>query len=325
MPIYFSVLAGIPPLWLSIVIAAAPLVLRLWMERRLIARTPFDLAVLLFLAACGVGFLVTADKNMAMGALGSTLASILIYYGLTSNARAGNKYWTLVGVTICTISLLLTVWFFSEGTARYVSFNRWIFPLFSWVPKSTGPVLQFNSLGALLASVIPGLAAITLFKGSRVLRVGSGVLAALFLAALILSDSGGGWIAAACGLAFVLGCRAWKWGVAAAATGGVAGGAAALFYHRLSWLAPSFSTESLMTRFTMWEGTIKMFNGWKSVTGLGMGNWSNAYQSLYGVRHIHVHNSYLQLYVDGGLLGLGALGVAAVQFVRLSRDILISS
>jgi O-antigen ligase len=318
VPVYFSVLTGNPPYWLSLTIAVVPIMVRWGVSRRLFTRTAFDVPILIFLVGTLLGLAIAVDKGIAAGALASTIASVFIYYGLTSNGKAGDKYWLTVGGIICVISLVFTVWFFSQGSARYVSFNTWIFKWFERVPKTGGPVLQFNSLGALLASVIPGLAGIAFFTGNRNLRIVSGILLAVFLAAMVLSDSGGGWIAAAIGLAFVLAC--WHWQtimVTVPIFGGMAGILAA-FYHRLSWIAPSFSTGSLMGRFAIWENTVKLFGGIPGITGLGLGSWAKTYQEHYKETVIHIHNSYLQSYADSGLVGLAAMVAAAVQFGRIS-------
>jgi hypothetical protein len=318
IPVYFSVLTGYPPYWLSLTIAVIPPLVRWGVSRRFFARTAFDFPILIFLAGTLLGFLIAGDKTVAAGALASTAASVLIYYGLTGNGKSGNKYWFTVAAIICAISLGLTVWFFSQGTARFVSFNTWIFKWFDFVPKTGGPVLQFNSLGALLASVIPTLTGIVLFTGNRGLRIGALILIVVFSAALVLSDSGGGWIAAACGLAFVFFCWHWQSALVIVPVYGATAGACAAFYHRYSWIYPSFSTGSLVGRFIIWENTIRSLTGLRILTGLGLGSWAKQYQDRYGGQPIHVHNSYLQLYVDSGLIGLVALVTAFVQFVRLS-------
>ena len=172
--------------------------------------------------------------------------------------------------------------------------------------------------GALLASVIPGLTGVAFFTRNRNLRTVSGILLAVFLAAMVLSDSGGGWIAAAIGLAFVLFCWHWQTVMVTVPVYGVAAGILTAFYHRLSWIAPSFSTGSLIGRFDIWENTVKLSGGIASITGLGLGRWAKTYQEQYGGQPIHIHNSYLQLYIDSGLIGLAVMIAAAIQFGRIS-------
>ena len=88
VPVYFSVLIGYPPLWLSLIFAIIPMGVHYWQTRRIITRTPFDIPILIFVCGTLIGFIVSPDKNVAIGALSSTMASILVYYGITTNSDA---------------------------------------------------------------------------------------------------------------------------------------------------------------------------------------------------------------------------------------------
>jgi O-antigen ligase len=318
VPVYFTALTGTPPYWLSLPLAILPAAIHVVRYRRPGLGTPFDIPVLLFILAMILGFVTAGDKGPGTGALATMLASVLIYYSITNNRKAGNRYWGTVGAIIGIIALGLTVWFYSEGTVRLVTFNSWVFKWFAWLPKTNGPVLQFNSVGTMLAVLVPGLVSMAIFKGARNLRLAAGALAVLFTTALALSDSGGGWIATAAGLVVVLYCRQqWTLAVTVPVLGMFAGFCAAC-YHRFSWIAPSFSTGSLMSRFTMWAETLQGFSGRQWFTGLGLGRWAMFYQERSGGQPVHVHNSYLQTYCDGGLIALAAMVIAAVQFGRMT-------
>jgi hypothetical protein len=320
VPVYFSVLSGAPPLWLSLVVAIIPLGIRFWLTRRFLPRTPFDVPILIFMLGTLVGLLVASNKAVAVGALGSTAASILIYYGLVGNGERGNRYWLSVAGVICAITMVLAIWFFSEGTARYVSFNTWFFKLFAWLPKTGGSVLQFNSLGALLAVVVPGLGAIALFPGHRRLRIAAFSMGLVCLVLLILSASGGGWIAGACGVGFVL--FSWRRRSIMALASSYAAFFLAIgaFYHRWSWAAPTFSTGSLASRFHFWRDTVELMIGGHLVTGLGLGGWLEVFTRQFGQNPGHIHNNYLQLFADTGVLGVLALVAAAIVFMRLASE-----
>ena len=157
------------------------------------------------------------------------------------------------------------------------------------------------------------------------LRVAALALGLAFLGMLILSASGGGWIAAACGVAVVLVLwRRWMaWVVVPAA--GIAGGAAVMFYHQTAWLQQTFATSSLAGRVTFWINTLDFMSGRHLITGIGLGSWTESYRQFIGESQIHVHNTYLQLYTDTGLLGILAMVAAAVVFVRLAARMLTSS
>jgi O-antigen ligase len=96
-------------------------------------------------------------------------------------------------------------------------------------------------------------------------------------------------------------------------------------YGKVQWLAQSFSVATLLDRVDIWGKTINLLKGYHAIAGLGLGNWFDVYKSHYGRVVIHVHNNYLQLYTDIGILGALALIAALVIFMRHSTDILSAS
>jgi O-antigen ligase len=325
VPVYFSVLTGRPPLWLSLIIAIIPLGVHYWQTRRFVTRTPFDIPILIFVCGTLIGFIISPDKNVATGALSSTMASILVYYGITTNSGASRKYWLWTGGVICLITLLLSLWFLSQGSHRVLFFNQWAFSLFSGLPKTVGPVPQWNTIGALLAVVIPPLFAFVFFKNSTILRIIALILFLFFTGMLFLSDSGAGWLAFMISVAFILVCwRRWLMGVLIPVAG-LLTAAAVIFYDKTAWLTTTFSTASLIGRTELWRNTLTLLKGKAVIIGLGLVAWHEIYSSNYGDPVPIVHNSYLQLYCDAGILGFVAMVLAAVITVRLSINILKSS
>ena len=325
VPVYFSVLIGRPPLWLSLIIAVIPLGVHYWQTRHIITRTLFDIPILIFVCGTLIGFIGSPNKNVATGALSSTMASILVYYGITTNSGASRKYWLWTGGIICLITLLLSLWFLSQGDHRVLFFNQRVFNLFSGLPKTIGPVLQWNTIGALLAVVIPPLFAFVFFRDRISLRIIALVLCLFFTGVLFLSDSGAGWLAFIISLAFILACwRKWVTWVVIPAVGLITG-AAVIFYDKTEWLRTTFSTGSLIGRIELWQNTLTLLKGKAVIIGLGLGAWHEVYSGLYGDPVPIVHNSYLQLYCDTGILGFIAMVLAAIIFVRLSRNLLRSS
>jgi len=325
VPVYFSVLTGYPLLWVSLIIAVIPLVVYFWQNRRIVARTPFDIPILIFICGTVIGFIVSPDKNVAIGALSSTMASILVYYGLVANGGASRKYWMWTGGIICFISLLLSLWFLSQGSHRILSFNQWAFNLFSMLPKTTGPVLQWNTIGALLAVLIPPISIFIFLKYNNVIKITATILWLFFTLVLFLSDSGAGWLAFIVSLGFILVC--WRkrliW-VLAPSLGLIAGGAV-IFYYKTQWLRTTFSSISLGGRIDLWKNTLYLIKGKTIILGLGLGAWFKVYSSHYASAVPIVHNSYLDLYCDAGILGVIAMTSAAVIFIRLSINLFKSS
>jgi O-antigen ligase len=323
--VYFSVLTGYPPLWVSLIIAAIPLGVYFWQTHRIIARTPFDIPILIFICGTVVGFIVSPDKNVAMGALSSTMASLLVYYGLTANSGASRKYFLWIGGTICLITVLLSLWFLSQSNHRVLFFNQWAFNLFSGLPKTSGPVLQLNTIGALLSVVIPPLFALVFLKNHAGLRIIALILFLFFTGMLFLSDSGAGWLAFFISLAFILVCWRWQLILVLVPLGGLLTAGAVIFYDKTSWLRTTFSATSLMGRVTLWENTLILLKGKAAVLGLGLGAWFRVYSSHYGGSVPIIHDSYLQLYCDAGIMGLIAMVLATIIFVRFSIKVIKSS
>lgn len=322
MPIYFSVLIGHPPLWLSMAIAAVPLSVRYGYTRSIFSRTPFDIPILVFLCGTLIGFIVAPEKGVATGTLFSTTASILVYYGITANSNASRRYWLWVGGIICLISFSLSLWFLSQSIHRVLFFNQWAFDLFATMPKTTGPVLQLNTIGALLAVVIPPLFTSIFLRNHTNLKFIGLMWWLFFTILLILCDSGAGWLAVIISLAFILVCwRQWLIYVFIP-TGGLVASAVVMFYDKIDWLKITFSTSSLTRRIILWQNTLILLKGKSAVTGLGLGSWLGVYDSHYANTVAIVHNSYLQLYCDTGILGFIAMVLAAIIFIRLSRNIL---
>ena len=325
VPVYFSVLTGYPPLWVSLIIAIMPVGAHLWKTHRIIARTPFDIPILIFICGTVVGFIVSPDKNVATGALSSTMASILVYYGITTNSGASRKYWLWTGGILCLITLLLSLWFLSQGDHRILFFNQWAFKLFSRLPKTVGPVLQWNTIGALLAVVIPPLIVFAFFKYISYIRIIALMLCLFFTAVLFLSDSGSGWLALIVSLTFVLICwRKWLLWVIVPILGLLTTVVVTL-YDKTTWLRATFSTASLIGRIDLWKNTFILLKGKAAVLGLGLGAWFKVYSSHYGSSVPIVHNSYLQLYCDTGIVGFIAMVFATIIFIRLSPKLLKST
>jgi len=322
LPIYFSVLTGYPPLWLSLIIAVIPFGINYWYSHHIFKRTLFDIPILIFVLGTLIGFIVSPYKNVGSGALASTIASILVYYGITNNSGASKKYWLWTAGIMCLITLLLSVWFLSQRDHRVLSFNQWAFNLFAGLPNTSGLELNLHTLGALLVVVIPPLFVIIFLKNSIGLRIIILILCLFFTGVLFLSDSGTGWLAFIVSMTFILVCwRRWLIWVLIP-TEGLLTGAMVIFYNKMEWLRTTFSKSSLMDRIELWKNTLILLKGKTTVTGLGPGAWLSIYNNHYSNTVAIVHNSYLQLYCDAGILGFIAMVLAAIIFVRLSINIL---
>jgi len=313
-PMFFSVVAGAPPMWVAWIIAGAPWLAYSFLTDRLIRRTPFDIPIAIFFLGLIVGFVVSSDKRVSTESLSTTFACILIYYGLVNNTDRGRTYWRVMAGIGCLLILGLTAWFFSQGSARVMFFNTWVFKAVAELPKTSGPILQFNNLGVFLSITAPIFFAMGMFNKGRTRWLGLSAALCL-LAAVFLSASGSGWGAIACGAIFVLAVWRGKTLVVTVPAAIVTGIVTAVNYHRFGWPTLVFSTESLMVRVEYWRVTFAALSkSW--FTGLGLGDWPPRFGNVF-----NVHNGYIQLYSDTGLVGVLALAAAAVVFVRISLRI----
>ena len=220
---------------------------------------------------------------------------------------------------------MLSLWFLSQGDHRVLVFNRWLFELFFGLPKTPGPVLQWNTIGALLVVVIPPLFVFAFFNTRKNLRIIALVLCLFFTGMLFFSDSGAGWLAFIIGLVFILVYwRRWLFWVLIPVAG-LLSGAAAIFHGRTKWLSTTFSTTSIFGRIRLWENTFNLLKGKAAVMGLGLGNWFKVYNSHYNNVIPIVHDSFLQIYCDTGVFGFIAMVLGAVIFMALSMKFIRSS
>jgi hypothetical protein len=325
VPIYFTVLIKVPPFWASLIIALIPLGLRFQVSRRFFPRTPFDLPIIIFVIAMLVGLIFAPYKGVSLGVLYSTLASILIYYGIVNNIDAGNIYWLSMAGIICALTLTMSIWFFAQGQGREFGFNRWVFHFFSRLIGNKGPSLSWNSIAALLVVVIPPFFSIALFKNNPFLRVTCSLIGLIFFGILFMTISGGGWIAVICALALVfVYWRRWMLLMVVPLIG-ITTAVIVILYKKISWLMTAFQWSSFLWRTNEWSHTFHLIKGISFFTGLGPGNWVILYNKQFASGDLIIHSSYFQYFNDAGILGIVALILAAVIFIRWSLKIFRSA
>jgi len=98
-----------------------------------------------------------------------------------------------------------------------------------------------------------------------------------------------------------------------------------MFYDKTEWLQATFAVWSLNSRFDLWQNTLTLLKGKAAFFGLGPGAWRVNYNGLFEGNNTHIHDAYLQTCCDAGLLGVIAMIMAAVIFVRLAVKMLRSS
>jgi len=135
------------------------------------------------------------------------------------------------------------------------------------------------------------------------------------LAAFVMINTRGAWLALGIVLAFIIAyrLRSWKKICAAAIIFAVMGGiflmASPKTFNRLATLANPTSEQSVSERFLMWKSAVHVIED-NPLMGVGFGNYEAAYQEKYILDEAkerfqgHTHNVYLQFWAETGLPGL---------------------
>lgn len=298
--------------------------------RRAWPRTPLDIWLALFGAALLLGTLLGPDPLNSLTSYRRLwlVAAWFAVFGLVRNgAEAARllRVWLIAAVVVA-----------AYGVAQHylgLDLSRWIVGeethLESWADSETpryrvkalqnmGITYGHNLVLALLGLcgwiLAPGLAA-----GRRLLLAGGLFTTAL---ALLFTFTRGAWLAALgalfCG-ALARGRRG-----AIAVGGAVAVGGAALLFSGGSVWRRVLSIPDLQAnaeRLQIWRANLAMLAE-RPLTGFGFGNHDEFMEPYYAA-HVqsamrdHAHNSFLQIAVDAGLLGLTAWLVLCAVLLRM--------
>lgn len=110
--VYLSYLLNLSPVlcWVSLALACLPLPLRLARSGIRAFRTPFDLPIVLLLTGAFIGFSVSPDRVISLGALQCVLAITLFYYSLVNSPRMATIIkWVVI---LSSLALLIALLFF---------------------------------------------------------------------------------------------------------------------------------------------------------------------------------------------------------------------
>lgn len=152
----------------------------------------------------------------------------------------------------------------------------------------------------------------------RAVQAGIAGLAAL---ALLLTYSRGGWLAAAAAIAWI--GIAWDRRILGALVAGGLAGLAAFPETVMRRAASIFSLadSSNYYRLTLWGTAQRMLHDhWQFGVGLGTQAFASIYPDymLAGARAAHVHNLFLQTWIEVGIGGIVALGWIVLVFAQLT-------
>jgi O-antigen ligase len=326
-----------------LLIALAPLLLRLLTRRRLIPRTLLDLPLLLFFLSAGIGILTSYDPRGTYAAspwmppasqwiVGLTLAA-LVFYALAAVDSHDQLVWAM-GLFAALGPL---------GAVRFVLTNDWAANLaaipvigglgtalqgHSW-PRLPIPELNANVAAGLLAMLwffSLGVAAVGFRAIGRRRRwlwgVGGAATAVAIAIGLLLTISRGAWlaVAAAAGLAAAWVLAIWlarragwnraQWLAVALVAVGVVVTAWVVLAIQLVQIASLGSAGSVADRAALYSESLLLARDYL-FTGTGTGTFPAIHSTYALLIHvpvlIHAHNIYLHILVEQGLLGLAAL------------------
>ncbi len=301
-----------------------------------IRRTGLDGPWALFLVSAAIAAWISYNYGEAWLKFARILAAAVLYYALADSDER-----TLRGVAagfVLAAAGLALYWptqhdFAAEPgkLAIITTIGQWIN---AHVPRLPGPSIQWNVAGGLLVLALPFAAAWAGWGWQRRQRGAAalfGVLGLVLLGGLFLTSNRSGWLAVlvAIGLVGLVGVqRRWFrqgrrmalfWGVVVALAGGL--GITTLLTGTLDTLVGMVPdpTGSVQSRLQLWD------QGWGLVrdyafTGAGLETFWMVH-ATYGILiHTpylaHVHNTFLEVWIEQGALGALALvwgGVAILM------------
>lgn len=302
---------------------------------RIIPRTGMEVPWGLFVVGAYAGLWAAYDRPLALLLSARILAAVVVYYALVKSSERV-LWWAAIGFVLMAAVLAL-YWptqhdFAAEPgkLAMITTIGRWVN---AHVPRLPGPSVHANVAGSTLALALPfPLALATSFwrrrrKGIALIWI---LLTLVLASGLFLTSSRGGWLGVAAvgclsGLAWVQ--RRWfrtarraalLWGAAVAAV--LIAGLAVVGAGGVGRLVgmipdPTGSVQGRTDLFAQGLGLIRDY----AFTGSGLGAFSMVhatYAILIPVPFLtHVHNTYLQVWIEQGVLGAAALAWAGAVLV----------
>jgi len=333
----------------------------LWICRRvalghLIPRTPLDVPLILLMLMVLVSLYATFDISFSLPKITGMLLGLAVYYAVVE-AAADRRSWVLAlggfmlaGVGVAALGLLGTRW--NPKFAIFGPILQWLPPRITGLPGAGEGFNPNEVAGALLwvAPVECALAAVAVLGARSIAqslgRVRGAILlvvlvttAAFLVGVLTLTQSRGGWIAAALVLPVLLLVLV-QGKLRRAATlllaGSVVTAAVWIALARPdaldAWMigpqqdpSPGMSLETLSGRFEVWSRAIYGIQDF-AFTGMGMNTFRKVVPVLYPLFSIdpaidigHAHNTFLQAGLDLGIPGLIAyLAIHLSAFAMLA-------
>jgi len=288
--------------------------------------TGLELPLLLFLATAGLATWLAVERGTALLQFARILAAWVLFYAvMQSEIRL--RPWLVAGVVLLTLGLALYFPLQHDYSASPGKFP-WITWLGQWInqhfPSIPGPSIHPNVAASTLA---PGLAlSVALFtwagKRKSWLAIFSFLTSVIIVVALLLTSSRGGWLAVtSAGLLAGLVLLQRRWFRAKVPRRAFWGSMVLIAVLLLSFFTLAGYWEPLLgqvpdpsgsvhNRLELWN-QVRLLIGDAPFTGHGLMGFRMVY-ATYGILiHVplqdHSHNTYLEVGLEQGLIGLFAL------------------
>lgn len=296
------------------------------------------LAVLLAAAAAATVQSVSVRDSLLSFLVWTT--GVLLFWLIVNLVRTSRDAAALMGPILAGASLM-TVWAVYQFFVPPVVEEAWVDPTIAGALfRAFASLGNPNYLAEYMALFLPLGIALWVQTPGRRLELTLPLLAMAL--SLLLSGSRGGWLAALIALAVLVVLRAPRWiiplgmagvGLAAFAPGAIAARFTSLFTG--GWrIITTLTTGAEMTgadtsltyRLNIWTGLFDMLERfWVLGAGLGAVAFNKVYQEfmLPEARAAHVHNTYLQVTAEMGILGL--IATLWALFAVLRRTVVVGS
>lgn len=305
--------------------------LRAWRSGHLLPRMGLEIPALLFLLSAGVATWISYDRSAALLQFVRILAAGVLLYAVVDSGKAFIPW--LAGGVVAAASYLAVYWptqfDFSAGAAKFPILQRLGGWLAAHLPSIPGPSIHPNVAAGTLALALPFCAALVWYVWQkRSLWLAAGFLACggLMAFGLILTSSRGGWVAVAVTVSlaalvwlqkkkFPSPIQRWVfWGglvaivlilfVAVVATGQM---------DRLLGSVPD-PNGTIVGRTELWRQGLGLIRDYV-YTGSGLMSFHMVYSMYEILIHVpyydHLHNTYLEVWLEQGIFGVIAMLWAA--------------
>jgi putative inorganic carbon (HCO3(-)) transporter len=289
-----------------------------WLAHRpLVPISRANLPVLILLLMTMVGLVISPAPDMAILTIAQVVASVTIFYALFDQVSSFDDLWRLVGV-ILIIGVLVA--FIAPFTVRWSATKLFGLPAFYeeiWprIDKVSNP----NIVAGALAPIVP-LSLALIEKNDRRSRVLGALAISPLIIILILLQSRGALFALLLGVVIWIALH-WKWTIPVMI---IASSVTLVFLTmmgRVSAIQLLYGSESISSdtsfiqRQDMWAQALYLIRQ-SPLVGIGLNAYSQVgpvsfpySPSQPGMVMPHVHNLFLQIALDTGIIGLAAFVV----------------